>query len=67
MVIPTSAIRKIVKDVGIDRISKDALEELRKGVEEIGSAVALDAARNAKHAKRKTIFADDIKIAAGKK
>jgi len=64
--LPTAAIERIVRKAGIERISADALKELTKTIEEIGEDLALEAAQAARHAKRKTILKEDIKLVAGK-
>ncbi len=64
--LPLAAIERVARKAGIERISKEALEELKKLVEEIAEELAIEAAELAKHAGRKTIRPDDIKLAAGK-
>ncbi len=66
MVLPLAVVERIARKAGIERISREALEELRKLVEEIAEELATEAAELARHAKRKTIRADDIKLAAGR-
>jgi len=64
--LPIAAIERIVRKAGIERISAGAIEEISKTVEEIGAELALEAAQAARHAKRKTILKEDIKLVAGK-
>jgi len=64
--LPLAAIERIARKAGIERISAKAIKELEKSIEEIGLELALEAAQAARHAKRKTIFKDDIKLVAGK-
>jgi len=64
--LPIAAIERIVRKAGIERISADAVKEITKTVEEIGAELALEAAQAARHAKRKTILREDIKLVAGK-
>jgi histone H3/H4 len=64
--LPIAAIERIVRKAGIERISADAVKEITKTVEEIGAELALEAAQVARHAKRKTILKEDIKLVAGK-
>jgi histone H3/H4 len=64
--LPIAAIERIVRKAGIERISADAVKEITKTVEEIGAELALEAAQAARHAKRKTILKEDIKLVAGK-
>ena len=52
-----------MKDVGAERISEDAKVELAEALEEIARDIAIKANEYAKVAKRKTIKAEDIKLA----
>ena len=61
--IPKAPIARIIKDAGAERVSEDAKAELAAYVEEIAREVAVEANKVAKIAKRKTIKADDIKLA----
>jgi histone H3/H4 len=64
--LPLAAIERIARKAGIERISADAIKELTKTTEELGLELALEAAQAARHAKRKTILKEDIKLVAGK-
>ncbi|MEM5778224.1 MAG: NFYB/HAP3 family transcription factor subunit [Candidatus Aenigmatarchaeota archaeon] len=64
--IPLATIERIARKAGVERISASAIKELKKTVEEIGIELALETAQVARHAKRKTIFKDDVRIVAGK-
>jgi histone H3/H4 len=64
--LPIAAVERIVRKTGIERISMGAVKEISKTVEEIGAELALEAAQAARHAKRKTILKEDIKLVAGK-
>lgn len=64
--IPLAATERIARKSGVERISADAIKELTKIAEELGSELALEAAQAARHAKRKTILKEDIKLIAGK-
>lgn len=66
MSLPIAAVERVARKAGIDRISADALAELTKVTEEIGVELALEAARLAKHAGRRTIMAEDIKLVSKK-
>ncbi len=61
--IPKAPIARIIKDAGAERVSEDAKAELAAYVEEVAREVAVEANKVAKIAKRKTIKADDIKLA----
>lgn len=61
--IPKAPIARIMKDAGADRISEDAKDELTAYIEQVARDVTIEANKVAKIAKRKTIKADDIKLA----
>jgi histone H3/H4 len=67
MSVPLAAIERIARKSGVDRISADALKELQKTLDDIGSELALDAAEAARHAGRKTITKDDVFLVSGKR
>jgi histone H3/H4 len=64
--LPLAAIERIARKAGVERISAGAIEELDKTIEELGQDLALEAAQAARHAKRKTILREDIRLIAGK-
>ena len=61
--IPKAPIARIIKESGAERVSEDAKEELAAYLEEVARNVAKEANNVAKIAKRKTVKADDIKLA----
>ncbi len=61
--IPKAPISRIIKDSGAERVSEDAVVELVDSLEEIARKISVKANEAAKIAKRKTIKADDIKLA----
>ena len=64
--IPLATIERIARKAGVERISANALKELAKTVEDIGTDLALEIAQVARHAKRKTIIKEDVRLVAGK-
>lgn len=59
------AMYRILKKSGASRVSSGSAEELRRITEEAAMAVAAEAVRMARHAKRKTVMAEDVRAAAG--
>ncbi|BDC36657.1 MAG: histone family protein [Candidatus Methanoliparum thermophilum] len=64
--LPIAPIERIAKKSGAERISEDAKVELAKILEDYGSKIASEAVKLAKHAGRKTIKTEDIKLAREK-
>lgn len=64
--LPLAAIERIARKAGIERISADAVAEISKTIEDLGLQLALEAAQAARHAKRKTILREDVRLVAGK-
>ncbi len=64
--LPLASIERIVRKAGVERISKEALQEMKKLIEEIALQLAQESAVLAKHAGRKTIRVEDIRLAAEK-
>lgn len=63
MSLPKAPIERIIRKAGGDRISEDAIEELRDAVEEAGKDVAREALEMADHAGRNTVKKEDIEMA----
>ena len=66
MSIPLAAIERVARKAGAKRISAKAIKELQKILDEIAFELTIEAATVARHAKRKTILDQDIKLVAGK-
>ena len=60
---PKAPIARIIKESGAERVSEDAKAELAAYFEEVARDVAKEANNVAKIAKRKTVKAEDIKLA----
>ncbi len=59
-------MHRICKKAGADRVSEAAARELAKVLDDVGVKIAEEAIDYAMHAGRKTVKAEDIKIAARK-
>ena len=61
--LPLAPFERILKDSGAKRVSKTAMKEFAVVTEEIADDIARDAVKFAKHAGRKTVVGEDIKLA----
>jgi histone H3/H4 len=61
--LPHLPFERILKNAGAKRVSQDALEEFASVMEEKLYKIAKEAAILAKHAGRKTIISEDVRIA----
>ena len=59
-----SAMYRILKKSGAQRVSDESAVELRRVIEEIAEAVAKNAVDLSSHAGRKTVKAEDVKLAS---
>jgi histone H3/H4 len=57
-------IHRILRKAGAPRVSDEAVEELRKILEEVGIKIAEQAISLAQHAGRRTIKREDVEKAA---
>jgi histone H3/H4 len=64
--LPLSAMDRIIRNATGLRVGLDARAALSEILEEKGTEIAREAGKFAKHAKRKTVKASDIKLALGK-
>lgn len=63
MTLPNAPVERIIRNAGAERVSKEAVEELREAVEEAGSDIASDAVDMADHADRNTVTREDVEMA----
>lgn len=63
MSLPKAPIERIIRSAGAERVSEEAVEELREAVEELGDEIAEDAAEMADYAERNTVKKEDIEMA----
>jgi histone H3/H4 len=61
--LPLAPIDRLVRKAGAERVSAEAVEKLREVLEDYAISVARKAVDIAKHAGRKTVKVDDIKLA----
>ena len=59
-----SAMYRILKKAGANRVSDESADELRRVIEDVASNIAKNAVDMSTHAGRKTVKAEDIKLAS---
>ena len=62
--LPLAAVERLIRKSGAERVSEDASEALADVLEEYAISIGQKAVLLAKHAGRKTITADDIKLSS---
>ena len=63
-ILPLAAMDKILKNAGGERVSDKAKTAMKAVLEEIADDIAQQAIKFSMHAGRRTVKADDIKLAA---
>ena len=59
-----SAMYRILKKAGAERVSDESADELRMIIEEFANRIAKSAVDMASHAGRKTVKGEDVKLAS---
>lgn len=60
---PKAPVERLIREGGAERVADDASAELGKELERIGIELSEAANKFAKHAGRKTVVAEDVKLA----
>ncbi len=61
--LPLTSVERIIRGAGAERVSEDASKELREILEAFGTEISSKAIKLSTHAGRKTVTAEDIKLA----
>jgi histone H3/H4 len=59
-----SAMYRILKKAGAERVSDESADELRRVIEGVAISIAKSAVDMTSHAGRKTVKAEDVKLAS---
>ena len=59
-----SAMYRILKKAGAERVSDESADELRRIIEDVAGDIAKSAVDMAAHAGRKTVKGEDVKLAS---
>lgn len=61
--LPIAALDRLIRKAGAERVSEEAALELGKILSEVAIDISKQAIELAKHAKRKTVTAEDVRLA----
>jgi len=61
-ILPISAVERLIRSVGAPRVSKEAAVALASILEQKGAAISARAVKLSRHAGRKTVTADDVRL-----
>lgn len=63
MYIKRSLVKRMFKDAGASRVSDEAVNVFQNRIEKIAFDAAVKSVKLSKHAKRKTVYISDVKLA----
>lgn len=64
--LPLAPVDRIIRNQGAKRVSEEAVKEFAKVLEDIAGDLAAESAALAEHAGRKTVKAEDVRMARRK-
>lgn len=64
--LPLAPVDRIIRNQGAKRVSEEAVEEFAQVLEDIAADLAAESAALANHAGRKTVKAEDVRMARRK-
>ena len=64
--LPIAAMDRLIRRATGLRVGRDAAEAMAEVLEERGAKIAVEAGKYSKHAKRKTVKAEDVRLAVKK-
>ncbi len=62
-VLPLASVERIMRNVGVERVSMEAIITMADILEDICRDISKEAIDLARHAKRKTVKKEDVKLA----
>ena len=61
--IPLATMEQLLKRAGAPRVSEEAKQVLKEALEDYAKKISLKAIELSKHAKRRTVLGEDVKMA----